>query len=58
MTMPDFPGDPKTGFRDLATLRRLLLEGAASPLEGPVDAAYFDDLRRLAVERAKRRSKA
>lgn len=26
-------------------LRELLLAGAASPLEGPADAAYFDELR-------------
>jgi antitoxin ParD1/3/4 len=26
-------------------LRKLLLEGAASPIEGPADEAYFDGLR-------------
>ena len=55
--MRDFPGDPKTEVLDLKTLRRLLLEGAASPLEGPADESWFDDLRRLATERAKRRLK-
>ena len=29
-------------------LRRLLLEGAASPAASPMDAAYFDALRRRA----------
>jgi antitoxin ParD1/3/4 len=32
--------------RDREALRRLLLDGAASPLAGPADAAYFDSLRR------------
>jgi hypothetical protein len=40
----EFPGDPNTEVRDLDTLRRLLLEGAASPLAGPADAAYFERL--------------
>jgi antitoxin ParD1/3/4 len=32
--------------RDRLALRRLLLDGAASPLAGPADTAYFDCLRR------------
>lgn len=31
--------------RDRQALRRLLLDGAASPLAGPANAAYFDSLR-------------
>ena len=30
--------------QDRQHLRKLLLEGAASPLEGPADDAYFDRL--------------
>jgi antitoxin ParD1/3/4 len=32
--------------RDREALRRLLLDGAASPLAGPADATYCDTLRR------------
>lgn len=31
--------------QDLQVLRNKLLEGAASPLEGPADEAYFEGLR-------------
>jgi antitoxin ParD1/3/4 len=31
--------------QDRQHLRKLLLEGAASPLEGPADDAFFDGLR-------------
>lgn len=31
--------------QDRLRLRQLLLEGASSPLSGPADDAYFDDLR-------------
>ncbi len=34
--------------QDREQLRALLLEGANSPLMGPVDQAYFDKLRNLA----------
>lgn len=34
--------------RDREKLRQMLLEGAASPLEAPVDAAYFEALRERA----------
>jgi antitoxin ParD1/3/4 len=39
--------------QDLQTLRNKLLEGAASPLEGPADEAYFEGLR----ERIRRRAR-
>ncbi|MES2444342.1 MAG: type II toxin-antitoxin system ParD family antitoxin [Pseudomonadota bacterium] len=38
--------------RDREHLRRLLLEGAESPLAGEADEAYFDELRELARGRA------
>ncbi|PZQ64202.1 MAG: type II toxin-antitoxin system ParD family antitoxin [Phenylobacterium zucineum] len=38
--------------RDKEKLRKLLLDGAASPITGVADAAYFDDLRRQVRERA------
>ncbi len=34
------------------TLRRLLLEGAATPIVGEADAAYFEGLRERVVRRA------
>lgn len=33
-------------------LRQLLLEGAASPMEGPIDDAFFDSLRERVGRRA------
>jgi antitoxin ParD1/3/4 len=38
--------------QDRQHLRKLLLEGAASPLEGPVDDAYFERLRARIGRRA------
>lgn len=38
--------------QDKQALRNKLLEGAASPLEGPADAAYFEGLRERIRERA------
>lgn len=38
--------------RDRERLRKLLLEGAASPLTTPVDKAYFEGLRERARLRA------
>ena len=44
--------------QDRQRLRALLLEGAESPPDGPMDKAYFDSLRNLArAERVKRQSK-
>jgi antitoxin ParD1/3/4 len=40
--------------QDRETLRNLLLEGAASPLEGPADDAYFEELRELARQNARK----
>jgi antitoxin ParD1/3/4 len=40
--------------QDKQRLRDLLLEGAASPLEGPADEAWFDELRELAVQHARK----
>ncbi|MEA3052985.1 MAG: antitoxin ParD1/3/4 [Sphingomonadales bacterium] len=41
--------------QDRQHLRKLLLEGAASPVAGPADDAYFDRLRkRIADKGAKR----
>jgi antitoxin ParD1/3/4 len=37
---------------DLKRLRDMIQEGLDSPLEGPMDAAYFDDLRRRIRERS------
>jgi antitoxin ParD1/3/4 len=52
-------GNSSEYFRDLIRsdqggnhLRQLLLEGAASPMEGPVDDAFFDRL----LERVGRRA--
>jgi antitoxin ParD1/3/4 len=39
--------------QDLQTLRDKLLEGAASPLEGPADEAYFEGLRERIRKRAR-----
>jgi antitoxin ParD1/3/4 len=39
---------------DLYRLRELVLEGAASPLEGPVDETFFDDLHSLAKRHARK----
>jgi antitoxin ParD1/3/4 len=39
---------------DLHRLRELVLEGAASPLEGPFDEVFFDDLHSLAKRRARK----
>lgn len=38
--------------RDRERLRRLLLEGAASPPTAPADAAFFDELRERVHQRA------
>lgn len=38
--------------QDRQHLRKLLLEGAASPLEGPADDAWFEELRQHAVKHA------
>jgi len=38
--------------QDKQKLRDLLLEGAASPLEGEADDAYFEELRQLAAKHA------
>lgn len=40
--------------RDLDQLRRKLLEGAQSPVEGVIDKAWFDSLRERARQRAKK----
>lgn len=42
--------------RDRQHLRKLLLEGAASPLAGPADDAYFDALRKRISDRAAKRA--
>ena len=39
--------------QDIQTLRNKLLEGAASPLEGPADEAYFEGLREGIRKRAR-----
>lgn len=39
--------------QDLQSLRDKLLEGAASPLEGPTDEAYFEGLRERIRKRAR-----
>jgi antitoxin ParD1/3/4 len=38
--------------QERAHLRKLLLEGAASPAAGPADDAWFEELGQLAVEHA------
>jgi len=40
--------------QDIQTLRNKLLEGAASPLEGPADEAYFEGLRERIRNRARK----
>lgn len=40
--------------QDKQTLRDLLLEGANSPLEGPADDAYFEEMRERIRKRARR----
>lgn len=40
--------------QDRQQLRKLLLEGAASPSEGPADDAWFEELRLHAVKHAKK----
>jgi antitoxin ParD1/3/4 len=40
--------------RDVAKLRALLMQGAASPIDGEFDIAYFDGLRRQIRKRAKK----
>ena len=40
--------------QDKQKLRDLLMEGAASPLEGEADDTYFEELRQLAVQHAAR----
>lgn len=44
--------------RELAKFRALLDKGAASPVEGNFDAAWFDGLRTRLRARAKRRKRA
>ncbi|MEA3063234.1 MAG: antitoxin ParD1/3/4 [Sphingomonadales bacterium] len=39
---------------DLHRLRELILEGAASPLEGPIDEAFFNGLHGLAARHARK----
>jgi len=39
--------------QDKQKLRNMLLEGAASPLEGPADEAYFEGLRERIRKRAR-----
>jgi antitoxin ParD1/3/4 len=41
--------------QDIQRLRALLLEGAASPLEGPADDAYFERLHERIRKRARKR---
>jgi len=40
--------------QDKQKLRDLLMEGANSPLEGPADEAWFEELRQHAVKHAKK----
>lgn len=40
--------------RDVAKLRALLMQGAASPIDGEFDAAYFEELRGQIRKRAKK----
>ena len=40
--------------QDRQRLRNLLLEGAASPIEGPADESWFEGLRQHAVKHAKK----
>lgn len=40
--------------QDIQVLRQKLLDGAASPLEGPADEAYFERLRERIRERARK----
>jgi antitoxin ParD1/3/4 len=42
--------------QDRQHLRKLLLDGAASPRGAPVDDAYFDRLRKRIAERAAKRA--
>jgi antitoxin ParD1/3/4 len=42
--------------QDRETLRRLLLEGAASPPAGPADEAYFERLHKRITERVAKRA--
>lgn len=44
--------------RELAKFRALLDKGAASPVEGELDAAWFDGLRTRLRARTKRRKRA
>lgn len=44
--------------RELAKFRALLDEGASSPVEGELDAAWFDGLRTRLRARAKNRKRA
>lgn len=40
--------------QDRERLRDLMLEGAASPLDGPADDAWFKELRQLAAQHARK----
>lgn len=53
-TSSDYLGELVRRDQDREHLRSLLLEGAASPLEGPADEAYFEELRQLAARHATR----
>lgn len=55
-TSGDYLRDLILKEQDRQHLRRLLLEGAASPVAGPADDAYFERLRRRVSERAAKRA--
>ena len=53
-TSSEYVGELIRREKDRESLRNLLLEGANSPLEGPADAAYFQELRELARRNARK----